>query len=151
MVTLQATAIVLCVERLREKRFIARANQRPGPQPRRYPNSKPRGNRESLLVCSRTSIAQYAQSERPCNMPKKKQQPQSGASETKEQKLVRLANVRVPKAIASINRIGNLASYKPSQEQSARIISALSEAIKSVSARLSGVKTGSAFSLEKNP
>lgn len=58
--------------------------------------------------------------------------------ETREQKLLRIANRRVPKAIKAISMIGNLAAYKPTQEDVDSIMSALGEMCALVEARLRG-------------
>jgi hypothetical protein len=70
------------------------------------------------------------------------------ADETSGQKLVRLASARVPKAIKQIAFVGNLAAYKPTQEQVLRIMKALDDACEAAEARLKGTATAAAgFSL----
>ena len=60
--------------------------------------------------------------------------------ETREEKLVRLANARVTKACKYITLIGNLAAYKPSDKQVEKIMSALGESCARVNNRLDGVR-----------
>jgi hypothetical protein len=49
-------------------------------------------------------------------------------TETKQLKLKKLSDVRVPKAIKALDLIGGLAKYEPTPQQSAQILNALSEA-----------------------
>lgn len=63
--------------------------------------------------------------------------------ETREQKLVRLANKRVANAIAKITVIGNLAAYKPTGEQIEKIMTALGESCARVQNRLEGTRKDS--------
>lgn len=71
-------------------------------------------------------------------------------NETREDKLVRLAEARVSKACKYIGLIGNLAAYKPNGEQIEQIMQALGMACARVNNRLDGVKGESiVFSLHK--
>jgi hypothetical protein len=53
-------------------------------------------------------------------------------NETEPQKLIRLAGTRVPKAISAIRVIGNLADYKPSKEQTKKLIAELRKEVDAV-------------------
>ncbi len=76
------------------------------------------------------------------------QTPNATAVENTEQKLKRLSAVRVNKALNAISLCGNLASYKPTAEQSKRITDALDSAVDSVEKRLAGtVSASQAFTL----
>jgi len=57
-------------------------------------------------------------------------------NETAEQKLLRLASYRVTKAIERINQIGNLANYKPTEEQVKKICDALYGAVEGIEKRM---------------
>lgn len=85
----------------------------------------------------------------------KKAKPAADANavpETREQKLVRLANARVNKACKAISLVGNLAAYKPTLEVSAEIMAALANACDGVEKRLTGVqKQATTFSLALHP
>jgi len=63
--------------------------------------------------------------------------------ETKEQKLIRLANYRVTKACKYINYIGNLAAYKPTESQIDKMVEALGQSCARVEARLKGTRSES--------
>lgn len=63
-----------------------------------------------------------------------------GEAQDKQGRLVRLANKRVPRAVKAIALIGNLASYKPTENQTKYILTALSEALETVKARFAGTK-----------
>lgn len=63
---------------------------------------------------------------------------EAAIKETKEQKMVRLGNKRVERAIGNIRLIGNLAAYKPSEEQIDQIMTALGASCAKVEARLRG-------------
>lgn len=60
--------------------------------------------------------------------------------ETREQKLARLGNARVTKAIKSIGLVGNLATYKPTDAQIDKIITALAESCQRLDSRLRGTR-----------
>ena len=60
--------------------------------------------------------------------------------ETREAKLVRLANARVTKACKYIGLVGNLAGYKPTPGQVDKIMTALGESCARVNNRLDGVR-----------
>jgi len=60
--------------------------------------------------------------------------------ETREAKLVRLANARVTKACKYIALVGNLAGYKPTPGQVDKIMTALGESCARVNNRLDGVR-----------
>lgn len=64
--------------------------------------------------------------------------------ETREQKLERLAGKRVTSALNKIRLIGNLAAYKPDDEQVDKICVALADAAQRVEARLRGTRKESA-------
>lgn len=64
--------------------------------------------------------------------------PEPTVVETKEQKLIRLANKRVANACAKISLIGNLGAYKPTDEQVTKIMTALGESCARVQNRLEG-------------
>jgi hypothetical protein len=69
-------------------------------------------------------------------------------AEPKEAKLLRLAKSRVTRAVNSIKFVGNLAAYKPNDEQIDKIMQAIGGTAASVEARLRGTKRdGAAFSL----
>jgi len=72
--------------------------------------------------------------------PKKKWAGRSPApvNETTEDKLKRLASIRVSKALKAIALIGNLKSYKPTAEQTGQILDALVRQIESVRDQLKG-------------
>ena len=61
----------------------------------------------------------------------------------KSQKLLKLANKRVPKAIKAISLIGNFAAYGPTEAQSTFIVNALQKAVDQVKARLTNKKEDS--------
>lgn len=63
--------------------------------------------------------------------------------ETKEQKLIRLANARVTKACKYISLIGNLSAYKPTSKDIEAIMTALGESCARVENRLNGTKSES--------
>lgn len=72
--------------------------------------------------------------------------------ETKEQKLIRLSTARVGKACKAISLIGNLAAYKPTDDDVDKIMEALGGQASSVEARLRGVKKEiQPFSLRNHP
>ena len=60
--------------------------------------------------------------------------------ETKEQKLVRLGGKRVASALQRIRLIGNLHSYKPTDGDIDKIMTALGDACAGVEARLRGTR-----------
>ena len=60
--------------------------------------------------------------------------------ETREEKLIRLANARVTKACKYIALVGNLAGYKPTPGQVDKIMAALGESCARVNNRLDGVR-----------
>ncbi|MDR5730670.1 MAG: hypothetical protein RB191_24940 [Terriglobia bacterium] len=64
--------------------------------------------------------------------------------ETREDKLRRLAIKRVNKAVNSIRLIGNLAAYKPTDEQVDKIMEQLGETCARIDARLRGTKKDAA-------
>lgn len=53
----------------------------------------------------------------------------------KQEKLVKLANVRVPKAVDAIYTVAQLAKYAPTDEQKKEIVEALTEAVDVVISR----------------
>jgi hypothetical protein len=53
----------------------------------------------------------------------------------KQQKLVKLANVRVPRAVKAIYAVAQLAKYAPTDEQKDKIVEALTGAVDSVIAQ----------------
>lgn len=59
---------------------------------------------------------------------------------TKEEILLDLGGKRVAKALKSIRLIGNLAAYKPTDDQVDRIITAIATQTQAVEARLRGTK-----------
>ena len=67
---------------------------------------------------------------------------QSGAGETKEQKFTRLASKRTQAALTKIRLISNLASssYSYTDEQAAKIIGALREAVNALEAKFQKVR-----------
>lgn len=68
--------------------------------------------------------------------------------ETRAEKLVRLAEKRITKAVNTIRLIGNLAAYKPTDPQVDKMMEALGEACARVDARLRGTrKADEKFSL----
>lgn len=69
--------------------------------------------------------------------------PEDKAPETREQKLVRLANARVTKACKYISLVGNLAAYKPTDAQIAKIMAALADSCARVENRMTGTRTES--------
>lgn len=71
------------------------------------------------------------------------EKPVEKTPETKEQKLLRLANARVTKACKYISLVGNLAAYKPTPAQSERILEALNASCETVAARLAGTRSES--------
>jgi hypothetical protein len=74
------------------------------------------------------------------------------SKETREEKLLKLANKRVPKALNAIRLIGNLAAYKPTEADVTAIEQALGEAVADVLNRLQGgVKVSTAFTLRTHP
>lgn len=56
--------------------------------------------------------------------------------ETREQKLVRLANKRVAAAITKLRLIGNLSAYRPTDEQVDKIMEAIGSSAAAVESRL---------------
>jgi hypothetical protein len=74
--------------------------------------------------------------------PRKGRQPVD-PNETKEQKLVRLANKRVTNACKYIRYCGNLAAYKPNEAQVKAIMTALAESCAAVNNKLEGVRSES--------
>lgn len=88
-------------------------------------------------------------STKPAKRVKKEKDP-TALKETKEQVLLRLANFRVPKAVKYILYIGNLATYKPTDQDVANIMGALAAACEAVENRLRGAKvTVSDFKLTR--
>lgn len=72
--------------------------------------------------------------------------------ETKEQKLQRLAEQRVPRACKYILLIGNLAAYKPTDADTDAIMAALGDACATVDNRLRAVKKSvTPFTLRVHP
>lgn len=72
-------------------------------------------------------------------------------NETREDKLIRLAEARVNAACKRIKLIGNLAAYKPTAAQTEQIMQALGMACANVNNRLDGVKAESiVFSIHKS-
>ncbi len=70
--------------------------------------------------------------------------------ETPDQTLKRLARRRVTEAIKRIRLVGNLSSYRPTEEQAKLILKALDDEMNAVERRLlqqPGVKQDAAFSL----
>lgn len=64
------------------------------------------------------------------------------AGETETQKLVRLATKRVNKAIVQIRLIGNLGTYKPTDQQRSMIVKAIDEEVTAMKRNIqSAVKT----------
>lgn len=66
--------------------------------------------------------------------------------ETKAQKFVRLANFRTQKALKAIGQLqnlGNTSQYESTADQRAKIVSALSTAVKALETRLAGTKAES--------
>lgn len=57
-------------------------------------------------------------------------------AETQQQKLVRLANARVNKAIKAISLVANLDAYNPTKEQVENIVGALHVAVDAVNTEL---------------
>lgn len=72
-------------------------------------------------------------------MPRKGRKPVP-ENETREQKLMRLAEARVTKACKYISLVGNLAAYRPNAVQIGLIMSALGESCANVNNRLDGSK-----------
>lgn len=62
---------------------------------------------------------------------------------SKQERLVRLANARVPKAVKAISLLGNLAAYGPTEEQAQKIVSALQIAVEAVADKLRTTNTTS--------
>jgi hypothetical protein len=60
--------------------------------------------------------------------------------ETKEQKMLRLGNKRVTRALSAIRLIGNLAAYKPTEAQVTAIEEALGTSCLAVVQRLNGTR-----------
>jgi hypothetical protein len=56
--------------------------------------------------------------------------------ETGPQRLVKIANARVGRALRAIHLVGNIGGYQPSAEQSFAILSALQQAVKDAETRL---------------
>lgn len=68
--------------------------------------------------------------------------------ETPAQMLSRLAKARVPRAVAAVRSLANLASYKPSPEQTERIMATMRTELDALETALrSGRKTTVAFEL----
>lgn len=65
-------------------------------------------------------------------------------TETREQKLQRLGVKRVNAALTKIRLIGNLATYKPTDAQTDKIMQTVGEAMAMVEARLRGVRRSEA-------
>jgi len=65
------------------------------------------------------------------------------ATPSKQERLVRLANARVPKAVKSISLLGNLAAYGPTEEQAQKIVSAMQIAVEAVADKLRTTNTTS--------
>jgi hypothetical protein len=68
----------------------------------------------------------------------------------KTDRLVKLANKRVPKAIKAIQLIGNLSTYGPTDKQAETILNALGEALNAAADRFktpAAKKSGSTFTL----
>lgn len=65
-----------------------------------------------------------------------KNTPEIKEPETREEKFRRLANRRVPKALNVIRTIGNLAAYKPTDQQTDAIMEALGGACAQLEQRL---------------
>lgn len=83
-------------------------------------------------------------------MPKKGRKPVP-ENETREQKLARLADARVTKAIRYISLCGNLAAYRPTGDDITCIMGALAEACSNVHNRLEGTRRDSiTFRLHKS-
>jgi hypothetical protein len=53
----------------------------------------------------------------------------------KQQKLVKLANVRVPRAVKAIYAVAQLVKYQPTGEQKNKILEALTDAVDSAVAQ----------------
>lgn len=70
-------------------------------------------------------------------MPRKGRKPVP-ENETREQKLMRLAEARVTKACKYISLVGNLAAYRPNAAQIELIMKALGESCANVNNRLDG-------------
>lgn len=72
-------------------------------------------------------------------------------TESREQKLARLADARVTSACHRIRLVGNLAAYKPSSAQVASIMEALGMACASIQNRFEGTrKEAFTFTLNKS-
>ena len=71
---------------------------------------------------------------------------EQGAQETKEQKFARLAAKRMQTALGKIKLIGNLAgsSYRYTDEQAAKIIATLRQAVDDVEGKFNKTKRGAA-------
>lgn len=79
---------------------------------------------------------------------KKKATAPASTNETPAQKLARLANARVGKALKALDLVGNLGAYKPTEEQVKAIVQALDARLSEVEGRLKGSKTkATGFSL----
>lgn len=61
-------------------------------------------------------------------------------TETRDQKLQRLANARIKQAANKIRLIGNLTAYRPTPEQTDKIMAALQDMCVRVEARLRASK-----------
>lgn len=68
---------------------------------------------------------------------KRKTGPTAPTNETPEQKLKRLASMRVSKAVHYVKLCGKLASYKPTDDQKKKILEALKNAVIQVSDQMS--------------
>lgn len=75
--------------------------------------------------------------------PAKAAQPSTKKAETRKERFVRIANLRVPKALKAIHMIGNLAGagYEFTPEQVAKINSLLAESVAKTMQQFSNVKT----------
>lgn len=67
--------------------------------------------------------------------------------ESKQDALKRIASKRMPKVLRAIRTVGNLASYKPTEQQITFIMHALKSAIKDTEDRLQGASPVSEFEL----
>ena len=80
---------------------------------------------------------------------KKAAKTNANANETPQQKLMRLAGKRVPKATKAIAALGNLKAYKPTDVQAKAIITAVQTSVDALKERLTAAngKTESTFAL----
>lgn len=69
------------------------------------------------------------------------------AEETKQQRGIRLANTRVPRAIKALQNVGALASYDLIPEHNAKITEAISVAYEAVLAKFQPKPKEKSFSL----